>query len=164
MWSYDEGHVVVEDIRSRHQKRFFWDSVDDSFKVRTRGPEGIELPTNKFIAQYKARSGHPSRAGVLRVVAWMYLFKNYALKDWVAFCEVFGMPLRLGKYQPGASEEDKRALMQALLRIGADAAGIFPDGTAIEFVTPKRPARPTSMNGSPAIATNRSRRQSSGRP
>lgn len=73
MWSYDEGHVVVDDIRSRHQKRFFWDSVDDSFKVRTQeAPEGIELPKNKFIVhKYKARSGHPSRAGVLRVVAWM---------------------------------------------------------------------------------------------
>nr|WP_261949073.1 DUF935 domain-containing protein [Paenibacillus melissococcoides] len=30
--------------------------------------------------RYKARSGHPSRAGVLRVVAWMYLFKNYDSK------------------------------------------------------------------------------------
>lgn len=140
MWSYDEGHVVVDDIRSRHQKRFFWDSVDDSFKVRTQeAPEGIELPKNKFIVhKYKARSGHPSRAGVLRVVAWMYLFKNYTLKDWVAFCEVFGMPLRLGKYQPGASEDDKRALMQALVAIGADAAGIFPDGTAIEFVNTEK--------------------------
>lgn len=140
MWSYDEGHVVVGDIRSRHQKRFFWDSIDDSFKVRTQeAPEGILLPKNKFIVhKYKARSGHPSRAGVLRVVAWMYLFKNYTLKDWVAFCEVFGMPLRLGKYQPGASEEDKRALMQALISIGADAAGIFPDGTAIEFVNTEK--------------------------
>lgn len=140
MWSYDEGHVVVDDIRSRHQKRFFWDSIDDSFKMRTReAPEGIELPKNKFIVhKYKARSGHPSRAGVLRVVAWMYLFKNYTLKDWVAFCEVFGMPLRLGKYQPGASEDDKRALMQALVAIGADAAGIFPDGTAIEFVNTEK--------------------------
>ena len=140
MWSYDEGHVVVDDIRSRHQKRFFWDSVDDSFKVRTQeAPEGIELPKNKFIVhKYKARSGHPSRTGVLRVVAWMYLFKNYTLKDWVAFCEVFGMPLRLGTYQPGASEDDKRALMQALVAIGADAAGIFPDGTAIEFVNTEK--------------------------
>ena len=140
MWSYDEGHVVVGDIRSRHQKRFFWDSVDDSFKVRTQeAPEGILLPKNKFIVhKYKARSGHPSRAGVLRVVSWMYLFKNYTLKDWVAFCEVFGMPLRLGKYQPGASEEDKRALMHALVAIGADAAGIFPDGTTIEFVNTEK--------------------------
>lgn len=140
IWGYDEGNVVVEDIRSRHQKRFFWDSIDDSFKVRTiEHPEGIMLPENKFILhRYKARSGHPSRAGVLRVVAWMYLFKNYDVKDWVSFAEIYGLPFRLGKYQPGASEEDKRALMQALIQIGADAAGIIPDGTTIEFINTEK--------------------------
>lgn len=140
IWGYDEGHVVIEDIRSRHQKRFFWDSIDDSFKVRTlEHPEGILLPENKFILhRYKARSGHPSRAGVLRVVAWMYLFKNYDVKDWVSFAEVFGLPLRLGKYQPGASEDDKAALMRALVTIGSDGAGIIPDGTMIEFITTEK--------------------------
>jgi len=140
MWGYDEGHVVVNDVRSRHQKRFFWDSVDDSFKVRTEeAPSGILLPDSKFIVhRYKARSGHPSRAGILRVVSWMYLFKNYDVKDWVAFSEVYGMPLRLGKYQPGASDEDKIALMQALIQIGSDAAGIIPEGTTIEFITTEK--------------------------
>ena len=140
MWGYDEGHVVVREIKSRHQKRFFWDSLDDSFKVRTKdAPEGILLPTNKFVVhRYKARSGHTSRAGILRVVAWMYLFKNYDLKDWVSFAEVYGLPLRLGKYAPGASEADKVALMQALIQIGADAAGIIPDGTSIDFITTEK--------------------------
>ena len=140
MWGYDEGHVVVQEIKSRHQKRFFWDSLDDSLKVRTReAPEGVLLPSNKFIIhKYKARSGHTSRAGILRVVAWMYLFKNYDLKDWVSFAEVYGLPLRLGKYQPGASEADKVALMQALIQIGADAAGIIPDGTTIDFITTEK--------------------------
>ena len=132
MWGYDEGHVVVQSIKTRHQKRFFWDSLDDSFKVRTReAPEGILLPGNKFIV-------HKYKAGILRVVAWMYLFKNYDLKDWVSFAEVYGLPLRLGKYQPGASEADKVALMQALIQIGADAAGIIPDGTTIDFINTEK--------------------------
>lgn len=140
MWGYDEGHVVVQEIRSRQQKRFFWDSLDDTFKVRTQEhSEGLLLPRNKFIVhRYKARSGHPSRAGVLRVTAWMYLFKNYDLKDWVAFAEVYGLPLRLGKYAAGASESDKTALMQALVQIGADAAGIIPDGTSIDFINTEK--------------------------
>ncbi len=140
MWGYDEGHVVVTQIISRHQKRFFWDSLDDSFKVRTQEtPEGLLLPANKFIVhRYKARSGHTSRAGILRVVAWMFLFKNYDLKDWVSFAEVYGLPLRLGKYAPGASDEDKRALMEALIQIGADAAGIIPDGATIDFITTEK--------------------------
>ena len=140
MWGYDEGRVVVQEIISRHQKRFFWDGSDDLFKVRTQeAPEGVPLPPNKFIIhRYKARSGHTSRAGILRVVAWMYLFKNYDLKDWISFAEVYGLPLRLGKYQPGASEAEKNALMQALIQIGADAAGIIPDGTTIEFITTEK--------------------------
>lgn len=140
MWGYNGAHVAVHEIKSRYQKRFFWDSLDDSFKVRTlEAPEGILLPENKFIVhKYKARSGHPSRAGILRVVAWMYLFKNYDIKDWVSFAEIYGLPLRLGKYQPGASEADKLALMQALVQIGADAAGIIPDGTTIDFITTEK--------------------------
>lgn len=135
LWDYRNGKTAIADIISRQQKRFFWDALDDGFKVRTKEvPEGIPVPENKFILhRYKARSGHPSRAGVLRVVAWMYLFKNYDIKDWVSFCEVFGMPLRLGKYAQGASDDDKDALMQALVRIGSDAAGIVPDGTEIDF-------------------------------
>ena len=94
LWGYDEGHVVVQDIKTRHQKRFFWDTLDDSFKVRTKdAPEGILLPANKFIVhKYKARSGHTSRAGILRVVAWMYLFKNYDLKDWAIVLEALTQP------------------------------------------------------------------------
>lgn len=144
IWTYDEGKVTVEDIRWRHQKKFFWDE-NDTLKVITKDyPAGIEIPENKFIIHsYKARSGHPSRAGVLRVIAWMYLFKNYDIKDWVSFCEVFGMPLRLGKYNPSASEDDKLALMRALVQIGTDAAGIIPDGTEIEF---KESSKSTSIN------------------
>lgn len=144
IWAYDEGKVTIQDIKWRHQKKFFWDE-NDIFKVITKEfPQGVEIPENKFIIhRYKARSGHPSRAGVLRVVAWMYLFKNYDLKDWVSFCEVFGMPLRLGKYNPSASEEDKMALMRALVQIGTDAAGIIPEGTEIEF---KESSKTTSIN------------------
>lgn len=140
LWGYEGGRVVIREIKSRHQKRFFWDTLDDSFRCRTNEePAGILLPKNKFIIhKYKARSGHPARAGILRVVAWMYLFKNYSIKDWVAFAEVYGLPFRLGKYAPGSSEAEKRALFQALIQLGADAAGIIPEGASIEFVTTEK--------------------------
>ena len=135
LWGHRDGRTVVERILPRHQKYFGWDQ-EDTLRIYTRAhPEGEPAPANKLIIhRYKARSGHPARAGVLRVCAWMYLFKNYTMKDWVAFCEVFGMPLRLGKYAAGSSDEDKAALAQALVQIGTDAAGIIPDGTSIDFV------------------------------
>lgn len=135
-WGYQNGHTVIDCIEHIHPKKFFWDSMTDEIKVRTKDfPGGIELPDNKYVIhKYKARSGHPAKAGVLRVVAWMYLFKNYDIKDWVSFCEVYGMPLRLGTYDATASEDDKTALMNAIINLGTDAAGIVPSGTSIQFI------------------------------
>lgn len=135
MWEAKNGKVLVKEIKNRHQKKFFWDENGYMRVATDEEPNGILLPKDKFIIhKYKARSGHIAKAGVLRVVAWMYLFKNYDIKDWVSFCEVYGMPLRLGKYAPGSSEDEKNALMMALVTLGSDAAGIVPDGASIEFI------------------------------
>jgi phage gp29-like protein len=66
----------------------------------------------KFVVHFaRAKSGLPIRGGIARAAGWAYLFKNYVLKDWVTFAEVFGQPLRIGKYGPGASEADKSTLL-----------------------------------------------------
>lgn len=131
-----EGRNGIEDIQWIHPKKIYWDSLSEDMKICTREyPEGITLPLNKFVIhKYKAKSGHDARAGVLRVVSWMYMFKNFDLKDWVAFSEVYGMPLRLGKYDASASEDDKKQLLEAIYTMGTDAAGIVPSTTMIEFI------------------------------
>jgi phage gp29-like protein len=104
-----------------------------------RGGIGIQpmtapLAPYKFITHFaKAKAGLPIRGGLARAAGWSYLFKNYVLKDWVTFAEVFGQPLRVGKYHPGASEKDKQALLSAVSRIGTDAAAIMPESMVIEF-------------------------------
>lgn len=136
-WGIDiDGANIIENIEYVHPKKLVWNSQTDEMEICTREfPSGVSLPENKFVVHtYKAKSGHTSRNGILRVVSWMYLFKNYDVKDWVAFCEVFGMPLRLGKYSAAASEDDKKALMDAIYSLGSDAAGIVPDSTLIEFI------------------------------
>lgn len=82
---------------------------------------------------HRAKSGYIARAGLHRVLAWPYLFKNYAVRDLAEFLEIHGLPLRLGTYQPGATDEEKNTLMRAVVNIGHDAAGIIPEGMAIEF-------------------------------
>jgi len=135
IWRYQNGAVAVGEIIPIHQKLLLWDQDDRMKLITNDAPTGRDLIPNKFIVhRYRARSGHPSRAGVLRVCAWMYLFKNYSVKDWVAFAEVYGMPLRLGKYDAAASEDDRNKLMQALVQLGSDAAGMIPATAAIEFI------------------------------
>jgi len=97
-------------------------------------PMTAPLAPFKFIVHFaKAKAGLPVRGGLARAAGWSYLFKNYVLKDWVTFTEVFGQPLRVGKYHPGASEKDKQALLQAVSNIGTDAAAIIPESMLIEF-------------------------------
>ena len=136
-WGVDnQGRNIIENIEWVHPKKLIWDVMTDELKICTKDyPTGVSIPKNKFVIhKYKAKSGHPSRAGVLRIVSWMYLFKNFDIKDWVAFCEVYGMPLRIGKYDASASEEDKQALFDAIMSLGSDAAGVISTSTQIEFV------------------------------
>jgi phage gp29-like protein len=51
----------------------------------------------------------------------------------VTFAEIFGQPLRLGKYGAGATDAGKQSLLRAVANIGTDAAAIIPDSMLIEF-------------------------------
>ncbi|MEA5090822.1 DUF935 domain-containing protein [Solidesulfovibrio sp.] len=98
----------------------------------------VPLSPYKYISHvHKSKSGLPIRGGLARVSAWCYLFKNFDLKSWVEFAEVFGVPLRLGKYGPGATKEDKAVLLQAVRSISRDAAAIIPASMSIDFIEAK---------------------------
>ncbi len=102
-------------------------------------PATEPLDPFKFITHIvKAKAGLPIRGGLARLAAWPYLFKNYVLKDWVTFAEIFGQPLRVGKYGAGATEQDKAALLRAVTNIGTDAAAIIPSSMLIEFIENKQ--------------------------
>ncbi len=140
MWDVSAGQAVPSSFESLESKRFlFQDEVGVVAKtprlISDASPMGEIIPAWKVLMhRYGGKSGHPTKSGIYRVCAWMFLFKNYAIKDWVIFCEVYGMPLRLGKYSPGATEDDKSALIQAISMLGSDAAGIISKSTEIEFV------------------------------
>lgn len=136
MWEVTAGQARVTELRWIPQKKMtFGEDHKPRLLTAEASWEGAELPPWKTIYhRYKARSGTDTRAGVLRVAGYMYLLKNYAMKDWAAYNEVFGMPLRLGKYDPSASPADREALIQAIRNLGADAAGVISKNTEIEFV------------------------------
>jgi phage gp29-like protein len=81
----------------------------------------------------RLKSGLPLRGGLARLVAFGWLCKSYAVKDWVSFAEIYGLPLRLGRYGPEATEADVRVLHQAVSSIGSDAAAVLPNSMQIEF-------------------------------
>lgn len=142
-WDVSEGQAEVGRFEFIEQKRFSF--IDDAGLVSKvprlitdDNPMGVDIPAwRTMMHRYGGMSGHATRAGIYRICAWWFLFKHYSIKDWLLFCEIFGMPLRLGKYNPGASEDDKKALAIAVQTLGSDAAGIISKSTEIEFVQSK---------------------------
>lgn len=138
LWDTSEGDWRPKAFKWRDPRWFRFDH-DNPEMLLLRAPGGDE-PLNAFgwITHFgKAKSGLPIRGGLARGAAWAFLFKSFTMKDWAIFCEAYGQPLRLGKYGAGATDEDKKKLLQAVASIGSDYAAIVPDSMLIEFVQAK---------------------------
>ena len=123
--------------RYRDPRWFMYDTATQAeLRLRDNADpvNGLALAPYKFIVhQPQLRAGLAIRGGLARLVAFGWICKAYAMKDWLAYAEVFGMPLRLGRYGPGASAEDVAVLRRAVCSIGSDAAAVLPESMKIEF-------------------------------
>ncbi|RPE81837.1 DUF935 domain-containing protein [Vulcaniibacterium tengchongense] len=145
-----KGYSVIEIVWDRSGKvwmpatlehrdpRFFRYDRETGHKLRLLDDadpvNGIPLAPFKFVVHRpKIRSGLPVRGGLARLAAPAYMCKAWAWKDWMAFADIFGLPMRVGRYGPGATKEDIVKLMAAVANLGSDAAAVMPDSTRIEF-------------------------------
>jgi phage gp29-like protein len=93
-----------------------------------------ELEQYKFaVFSYRNKPGAKERRGLLRALSILWVAKHWALRDWAAFVEVFGMPLRLGVYPENSTPDQQQALYDALQDIGADSSAIIQENMRIEF-------------------------------
>jgi phage gp29-like protein len=128
-WTREEYWLPTA-ITHRPQSWFQLDrATRTELRLRDQTAEGAELQPFGWIRHvHKAKSGYIARGGLHRILAWPYLFKNYSARDLAEFCEIYGLPLRLGKYPSGASDEERATLLSAVVGIGHAAAGIIPEG------------------------------------
>lgn len=135
MWDTEGRNWYPSSLAWRDPRWFEFDRRD-GVTLRLKGENGLPEPLApaKFVTHiHKSKSGLPIRGGLARPVAWFYLFKNFDIRSWVQFAEVFGFPLRLGRYDPDATDEQKKVLLRAVRSIAQDAAAIIPSTMQIEF-------------------------------
>ena len=136
-WQMTNGAGQVRTTKDGGQhldRNFRWN--DEAAKIGIQ-PMTEPLIPYKFIVHFgHAKAGLPVRAGLARCLAYIYLFKNYAFKDWTGFTSRYGQPLRMGKYDTGANAEDKAALYAAVANIGTDMSGIIPKAMEVVFESP----------------------------
>lgn len=136
VWDTSSGQWVPEAIEWRDPRWFRFERKGLTLPMRL-DDNGQEVPLEggKFIfANMQAKSGLPLRSGLARVALWMWLFKAYTQRDWAIFTQTYGQPLRVGKFGPGASKEDRDTLFRAVANIAGDCAAIIPESMMIEFI------------------------------
>ena len=140
VWDAVGGSFRPVDVVPVDFTRIVFDELDRPRVLTNKESEkGIALIPGKFIVHTPhSVSGHPQRGGLLRVTAMAYLAKNLALKDWMIFAEVFGMPVRIARYEPSATPEEKRELLRMLESLGSNAAGVFSRAVELQVIEANR--------------------------
>lgn len=136
-WAKSATDWAIRGWTWRDPRHFVWDrDTGTELRLLTEREAGTgeALEPYKFaVHRPKLKSGLALRGGIARLVAFGWICKAYTLKDWVAFIECFGLPLRLGRYGPEATPADVAVLSRAVAAIGSDAAATLPKSMEIEF-------------------------------
>jgi len=133
-WELDQGTRQPR-FAPRPQRWLCIGEDRNSLRLRDGASQyGVPLqPYGWLLHVHKSRNGYLARGSLARVLAWPFLFKHYAVRDLAEFLEIYGLPMRLGKYPAGASDDEKRKLLQAVVSIGHNAGGVIPASMAIDF-------------------------------
>ncbi|BEL74468.1 DUF935 domain-containing protein [Serratia marcescens] len=136
-WELEDKIWLPSKIKLRPHRWFCTNpEAGDEIRLSDGSMNGAELwPFGWLVHTHNAKSGYVAQSGLYRVLVWPYLFKNYGIRDLAEFLEIYGLPARVGTYLAGATDDDKDRLLEALVTLGHDAAGIIPEGTKIEFLT-----------------------------
>ncbi|HHE3465255.1 TPA: DUF935 family protein, partial [Pasteurella multocida] len=133
-WKQADGKWIPAKFTARPQSWFKLDKNDNLLLKTPDNQEGEPLRQYGWVVHtHKSRTVQLARMGLFRTLCWLYMFKHYSVHDFAEFLELYGMPIRIGKYPVGANNDEKRTLLRALAQIGHNAAGIMPEGMNVEL-------------------------------
>jgi len=142
---WDKGIIVdTVDVPGHRLTSQPW--MDQSIRLQVDNDwQGMPMLRGKFIVYTpQSRAGYPMRCTITRAQLLLWVIKHHARANWAGFCEVFGMPVRVGKYGEGATSEEKTALRSMLENMGSDRWGMFSDSVSIEMIEAGRGTHPYS--------------------
>lgn len=140
VWAEVGGKIIIKEFRRLPVSRLTYTGLDGllldwPMLLTDEQPSGVPLdPRNIILHCGNVLAEHPVRMGAFRPVAWMVMLKHYSIKDWWRFGESFGIPMRLGKYDQGASPEDRLNLFDAVRLLGSDGAAVVSKDTEIALL------------------------------
>lgn len=117
-----------------------WFTVDkDTYReIRLRSNTGLDGDAlarfGWLLHQHSSKTGYPATQGLYRALALPYLFKNFAIKNWLRFCELYAVPIRV-LFHHEQDETRKLQLMDSLQNLGSSGVALFQGGLPDDFRT-----------------------------
>jgi phage gp29-like protein len=152
-WQLDGGRLMPLGFWDAGPRRFIFRQEDGRLAwsdfgatVGARGARGAgtgpvdirrEHPGRFIIHQPRVNGDVPMREGLLRVLMWAALFRNWDMRDWLALAEIGWKPWRIGKYAKGTNQENIDRLIEALQQMTASGVAVLPASTELMVEWPK---------------------------
>lgn len=114
-------------------ERFMWHPRRNELRLRgdyRSDPEGLPIKAFQTVrGVFAPRGEHPSRAGLMRAISWLYMFKLYALQDYALFTERFGIPTRVVMVPEAHFLKTNliNRVREAVRYLTSDSSAVFPD-------------------------------------
>jgi len=142
---WERGELA--DVVPVPHSRLTFDTQGDAPALRILTAEertrGVAMEPAKWIVHTPySLAGAPMYGGLFRATAAAYLAKAFSIKDWLIFIELFGMPVRIARYEPTATPQEKAELLEMLQSLGADAAGVFSKAVELDIVESVKQSAP----------------------
>ena len=159
VWKKDDGGRVVPSyfVTVAH-RRFKFHLEDSAHVLADPGKPEIVLEDAypyKFICSYPRVTGDvPQREGLMRVLVWMSIMRNWVLFDWLKTGELSWKPWRIGTYKKGGgtSHEDREVLEEVMRRMTTDLSAVIPDSCSMTIEWPGGTGSRNSTHGELAKA------------
>ena len=137
LWETTSGEWAIREAEWRPQWWFQFgggstasDVPRNVLRLRDLTTEGAPLlPQNFFIHRQHALCGAPGTTALLLGLTRPFVVTNYSIRDALQVAEVFGMPYRVGFYEPTATAEERTAMWNALYGMATNGCALLPKGT-----------------------------------
>lgn len=122
----------------------FW---DDCGSIAYPGIDlKAEFPNHYIQFEPRVTGGGPNREGLMVLLVWAALFRNWTIRDWLTLGELAWKPWRIGYYNKAALAEtagaagnrDIQALEEALQYLVSTGATMLPDTVKLEVHFPQK--------------------------
>jgi len=145
-WAVSKGMLVPSGFRPVAPRRFIFSQSDGKLRqwdsVMPSSSDGVDLqkayPDKFMVHQPRINGDVPAREGLIRVLSWASLFRNWTFSDWLRLAELAYKPWRIGRYKTDASTEEIDDLEVALELLTTNGVATFSDRADVNIEWPQR--------------------------